>query len=126
MYKFARTLWERRGVCNLKGANVLEFLKLLPVIFLVFGCAAPIEEQPVTEDAGMAENTGLVTREPDTCGASEYAQYIGQAPSVLDELTIERKYRINVFGGIMTQEYDAFRINFDLGEDGAIAKVSCG
>lgn len=104
----------------------MKFLGFIPALFLVTACATAPANQPSTEDVITPVAPGLMEREPDICGATEYARFIGQPQSILDSLTIARKYRVTEFGGIVTQEYNAYRINFALAADGTISAVSCG
>lgn len=104
----------------------MRFLTFLPALFLVVACATAPADQPESDNAITPDPSGLQQREPDICGATEYARFIGQPQSILDSLTIARKYRVTEFGGIVTQEYNAYRINFALAADGTISAVSCG
>lgn len=69
---------------------------------------------------------GLIEREPDLCQAANYQSYVGQSGTIVPTLGITREYRVVPFGGIVTQEYNAGRLNFWLSQLGTIQKVGCG
>lgn len=78
---------------------------------------------PVTPVAGVA---GLETREPDLCGAKNYAGYLSQPGSVIPTLGISKDYRVVEYRGIEPQDYDPQRIVFRLDASGNIYNVDCG
>ncbi|MDF1872366.1 I78 family peptidase inhibitor [Vannielia sp.] len=98
----------------------------LPLILLlaVAGCQPAYEEGGPT-DAG-ADPSGLLEREPDTCGASNQQVAVGQPASVISTLGIRGTTRTVQPGAIITQEYNPSRMNFYLDGNGVITRVSCG
>lgn len=81
--------------------------------------------QPGDLIAGPVDDT-LVEREPDLCHAADYQLYLGQPGTLVASLGITRPYRVVEFGGIVSQEYDAGRINFWLTPSGEITRIGCG
>ncbi len=108
---------------------------LAPLTALVLALAACAPPAPQTPAAGAPQpgdlvgggSVGtLVEREPDLCRAADYQRYVGQPGSVVAGLGIARVYRVVEFGGIVTQEYDPARLNFNLDPSGVIVRVACG
>jgi hypothetical protein len=105
---------------------------LLLSALIAAGCAAP---PPAAPPPGGPQPGDLVSgivgdpleeREPDLCRAAEHQRFVGQPGSIVPALGITRRYRVIEFGGIVTQEYDAGRLNFYLSPDGIIQRVACG
>lgn len=108
------------------------------VAWPVFGAqppAAPAPEPamaqvPVQPAVGAlpppAGRTALRERQPDLCGASRYASAVGQPGSVVPGLGVTGDHRIVEHRGIVQQEYQAYRLNFRLDENGIITRVDCG
>ncbi len=99
---------------------------------LLAGCVPLPEEgpppnapQPGDLIAGPT-NGSLIEREPDLCKAADYQQYLGQPGTVVSTLFISRDYRVVPFAGIVSQEYNAGRLNFWLAETGEITRIGCG
>ncbi|MDO5619992.1 MAG: hypothetical protein Q4G24_00830 [Paracoccus sp. (in: a-proteobacteria)] len=74
----------------------------------------------------VAGGSGLQERQPDLCGASNYASYVGQPGSLVPGLGITKPYRVVEFRGIEPQNYDPNRIVFRLDSSGNIQNVDCG
>lgn len=98
------------------------------------GCAqAPVAPPPepivdiaVPAVAPVSGVSGLQTREPDSCGARNFASAVGQPGSVIPSLGVTREYRVVEFRGIEPQEYNALRMVFRLDQNNTITAVSCG
>ena len=105
----------------------LRYLTLLAVLAACGPAPGPDAPPP---DGGLTDlidvTPGLNDIEPDHCGAAAFDVYLGQPVGVLQGVPISRDYRVVPFDGIVTQEYNAYRINFRLNGRGAIAKVDCG
>jgi len=101
---------------------------LFPVLLLTAcGPVAAPDLPPPDDAAGFDDVTpGLNDIEPDHCGAADYDIYLGQPVAVLEGVPISRNYRVIPSDGIVTQEYNAYRINFRLNGRSDIAKVDCG
>ncbi len=111
--------------------------KLVPILIgavLLAACAEP-PPPPAAQPAGAPQPGDLVSgivgdpleeREPDLCRAAEHQRFLGQPGSIVPSLGISRRFRVIEFGGIVTQEYDAGRLNFYLAPDGTIQRVVCG
>ncbi|QDC08389.1 hypothetical protein FHY55_03635 [Oceanicola sp. D3] len=106
----------------------MKALKALILLTALSACQPPVETLP-EDDAPIQDNvdSGLVEREPDICGASAYrTSAIGQPASVIPTLGVTRKTRVIPHGGIVTQEYNPYRMNFYLDSTGLISRVTCG
>lgn len=88
------------------------------------GPGTAIPRGPIDYDAPV--EGALVERAPDLCSREEYQLYVGQDADVLQTLVIEREFRVIAPGDIVTQEYNASRLNFRLGRGNRIADVDCG
>ncbi len=106
----------------------MRSFKALILLTVLAACQPPVETLP-DDGAPIQDNvdSGLVEREPDICGASAYRERaIGQPSSVIPTLGVTRQIRVVPFGGIVTQEYNPYRMNFYLDSAGLVARVSCG
>ncbi|MFT7058233.1 MAG: hypothetical protein ACJASV_000733 [Pseudorhodobacter sp.] len=95
--------------------------------FLLIACT-PDPGRPVDivlPTASVPESI-LQSREPDSCGVAEVQGLIGQPEGNIRTVRISHRYRVVPFAGIVTQEYDAARLNFYLNESSVITRVSCG
>jgi hypothetical protein len=71
-------------------------------------------------------DNGLTEREPDTCALTQAEFLRGQPGTLVPTAGLTHPYRIIQPGSIITQEYNAARVNFYLDEAGIIARISCG
>ncbi|WP_168732981.1 I78 family peptidase inhibitor [Aliigemmobacter aestuarii] len=70
---------------------------------------------------------GLNDREPDTCKAADHVALLGQPGSAAATAAIAKPVRIVAPGMIVDQEeYDSFRVNFYLNDQGVIVRMNCG
>jgi hypothetical protein len=104
-------------------------LRLLPVLALLAACAARAPEPDplaaVPPDA-VDVTPGLTEQEPDTCKAAELAGLIGQPSAAVATAGITRPTRIVPAGGLVSQDYDAGRVNLYLDSAGSIVRIACG
>ena len=104
----------------------MKTVKALTLLLALGACQPavdPIEEAPGQE----TPDSGLVEREPDICGAAAYRERaVGQPQSIIPSLGVTREIRVIPQGGIVTQEYNPYRMNFYLDGSGNIARVTCG
>lgn len=64
--------------------------------------------------------------EQDSCGAGPYASLVGQDATALERVLIMRQIRVIRPGQAITMDYRPERINFEIGQDGTIARITCG
>ena len=84
---------------------------------------------PLVLSLGLAACMPVVVTPPDgtdTCGASSFRALVGQPRSVLDGIRFSQPVRIIPEGGVVTMDYSASRINFQLDGAGRIQRVYCG
>ena len=64
--------------------------------------------------------------EADTCKAAQFAGLIGQDATALERVLIMRQIRVIRPGDAITMDLRPTRINFDISEAEAIARIWCG
>ncbi|SMY08345.1 I78 family peptidase inhibitor [Flavimaricola marinus] len=64
--------------------------------------------------------------EDDTCGAAPYARLIGQDATALERELIMRQVRVIRPGMVVTMDFSAQRINFEIDDNNRIARIYCG
>jgi hypothetical protein len=74
----------------------------------------------------LLQDSGLQKREPDSCGAGELAGLVGQNEGMLRTVRLTRPFRVIPFGSLVTQEYNAARLDFYLDETSTITRITCG
>ena len=104
----------------------MKYLFPITAFLLMMGCAPPAEPPLIYVPPETFPDDELVKREPDSCGASDFAGLIGQSEGMLRTVILFDPYRVVPFGVLVTQDYNAQRINFYLDEAGLIAKIICG
>ncbi|WP_252945720.1 I78 family peptidase inhibitor [Oceanicola sp. 502str15] len=105
----------------------MKSLKALFLLTALAACQPPLETLPEDQLGETPPDSGLVEREPDICGASAYrGAALGQPASVIPTLGVNRETRVIPLGGIVTQEYNPYRMNFYLDGAGLITRLSCG
>ena len=62
----------------------------------------------------------------DQCGASGYADLIGQPSDIFASMTFPAPMRIIKYGMAVTMDYSPTRLNFDLDKSERIQRVWCG
>lgn len=85
---------------------------------LLSACAAAPAPSPVAQPAPIALE--------DTCRAAPQAKLIGQDATALERVLILGQVRIIRPGSAVTLEYRPERINFEIGADNSIRKITCG
>lgn len=93
-------------------------------VALCLGACMP-KPEPVAIPMPRPDN-GLKQQEPDSCGAKDLGHVIGKREGQLRTVHLKGRYRAIAPGGLVTQDYDAFRLNVYLDENGLIQQLSCG
>ncbi|MDO5657948.1 MAG: I78 family peptidase inhibitor [Paracoccus sp. (in: a-proteobacteria)] len=78
---------------------------------------------PIDTAAGGSR---LEEKQPDLCRASRFSHVIGQPADAVASLGITDSYRIVEFRGIEPQQYQPYRVNFHLDQQGLISRIECG
>ena len=92
---------------------------LFSVFLLLFGCAT-------LPDAPAVPGPAVPPPEEDSCGAGEYAALVGQDATALERVLIMREVRVIRPGQPVTADFRPQRINFVIGSDEKIERISCG
>lgn len=88
-------------------------------LILLTGCALmPTAEPPVGPPVPAPAN--------DTCGAGAHEALIGRDATALERVLILGQVRIIRPGQPVTMDYRAERINFNIGADETIVRITCG
>lgn len=103
----------------------MKYFLPLAALMLIVGCAPTPDPEPVYVPPPVFDN-GLVKREPDSCGADKVSNLLGQPEGMVRTVQMPNEYRIVPFGALVTQEYNAHRIDLYLDEKGLIARITCG
>jgi hypothetical protein len=61
----------------------------------------------------------------DACGAAELADMVGDPKSILDTMKFAVPVRVIEPGTAVTADFSPQRLNFEIAEDGTIAKIAC-
>ncbi len=75
---------------------------------------------------GVDLTPGFNDTEPDTCKAAGLQGMIGQPSGNLRTVPLAGAVRIIPPGALVTQEYDAHRIDVDVDSAGTILRIACG
>lgn len=62
----------------------------------------------------------------DTCGASQYQNYVGKPMSLLEAAQIGAKARVIAYNSAVTMDFNLSRLNFLGDSDDKIIRVYCG
>lgn len=95
------------------------------VITLLAACTSvppPVAQRPVVQPVEYA----LKQREPDSCNSARAAVFQGQPSAKIAPSGFPGPYRILPVGAIVTQEYNAARVNFHLDQNGVVSRIDCG
>jgi hypothetical protein len=103
-------------------------------LFAVLALAACVPGAPEPLPAGFAGDggggavalPGPAEGGPDTCQAAARQSLLGQPASVLASAGLSQPVRVIPLGGIVSQEYDATRLNLYLDAAGLIVRITCG
>ncbi|MGL4321643.1 MAG: I78 family peptidase inhibitor [Paracoccaceae bacterium] len=61
----------------------------------------------------------------DACGAAELADMVGEPKTILETMKFAVPVRVIEPGMAVTADYSPNRLNFEIAEDGTIAKIAC-
>ncbi len=102
---------------------MMKLRYILP--FLLVGCAPATDTGLESGGLEPVNTSGLEEKLPDTCKLDNYRAFVGQ-PLAASAIPTGINSRIVKPGTILTQEYDAARVNFYVDEAGTITRVICG
>ncbi|VAV88843.1 hypothetical protein MNBD_ALPHA06-518 [hydrothermal vent metagenome] len=87
---------------------------------------------PVTVSPNLRPSVGAIARAKpapgavDSCRAGEYVRLLDQPLSSLNAMRFSQQVRILMPDTIVTQDFIAKRLNFDIDKQGLIARLWCG
>ncbi len=93
----------------------------IPLIFLA-ACAGVTAPPPGGPPPSGSYPTGL----DNTCDGERYGPLVGQSGTALERVMILGQVRVIRPGSLTTQDYRPERINFEIGTDGRITRITCG
>lgn len=109
------TLCRSRGIGSIAAMRtVLPFLGALALLAACDVARVPPAVPPVP------------VGEADTCGGAQYAGLVGQDATALERVLIIGQVRVIRPGTAVTMDFRPQRLNFEVGEDGRIARIYCG
>lgn len=91
----------------------------LPLLLVLAACATQVPAPAPVENP-------LPVGLDDTCDAAPYGALIGQPATALERVLLLGQVRIIRPGSVVTQDYRTARINFHIGADETIQRISCG
>ena len=103
----------------------LRALPLLATLVLA-ACEAPTGGTTPPPTGGDAPAPVVPSPADDTCGAAGLASYIGQPASALDTARFANPVRVIRPGDMVTMDFNPQRLNFELDDQGEIARIRCG
>ncbi|HHQ4309859.1 TPA: I78 family peptidase inhibitor [Serratia fonticola] len=71
-------------------------------------------------------NSQTAEAEDDTCGASQYQNYVGKPLSALDGVNIPQQVRTIPYNSMVTMDFNLKRLNFLGDSEDKIIRVYCG
>lgn len=80
--------------------------------------------QQSSQEGATPQNAEEATR-ADVCGASHYANLVGQPASSINRDMLPPRARIISPGVMVTQDFSPERLNLRVGPDGKVASVQC-
>jgi hypothetical protein len=107
---------------------------ILPLLTasLLLGCLHAPAPKPMPRPVGpiavapVPIANGPTLHEPDSCGAAELAGLVGQNEGMMRTVNLTGPTRTIPFGTLVTQEYNAARLNVYLDQTGTISRITCG
>ena len=101
--------------------------RALPLLAaLALAACEPTPGRPTPPGGAPDPGPALPDPSEDTCGASDLAGLIGQDAGVLDAARFANPVRVIRPGDLVTLDFNPQRLNFELDEAGAIARIRCG
>ena len=100
----------------------MRLILALPMLLAACVASAPSPSTgPVAPPSGSYP-TGL----DNTCDGERYGPLVGQDATALERVLIMGLVRVVRPGSVVTQDYRPERINFEIGADNRIARITCG
>jgi uncharacterized lipoprotein YajG len=97
----------------------MRHLPLMACLILLSACAMP----PASV---LQDGPTVPVASEDSCGAGQYAGLIGQDATSLERVLIMGQVRLIRPDQAVTMDFSAERINFWIGADNRIVRITCG
>jgi len=102
----------------------MRYFVVLAVLTLA-ACSGPTG--PISSGAPAGPVAGsFPTGMENTCDGERYGTLVGQDATALERVLILGQVRVIRPGMVVTQDYRPERINFEIGSDGRVARITCG
>lgn len=96
------------------------------VVLALMGCA-PTPVVPVAVvDLNVDLTPGWNEAEPDTCGATPFLHLVGGPVDRVHTAGLPGIYRVLAPGVIVSQEYNAHRVDIQVDAKGTVTRLTCG
>mgnify|MGYP000530713279 CR=1 FL=1 len=118
-----------QDVCSLhagrkEGISLIRYFILAGLVALA-GCTGPTG--PISSGASSGPVTGsFPTGIDNTCDGERYGTLVGQDATALERVLILGQVRVIRPGMVVTQDYRPERINFEIGTDNRVTRITCG
>jgi len=93
-------------------------MKYLIPLLLLGACTATDSVQSADRVAPLAQD--------DSCNAAAVAGLVGQDATALERVLLLGPMRMIRPGTVVTQDYSPARINFHIGADNVLRRITCG
>ncbi len=90
---------------------------MLAALLALTACSSSPEQEAASSPADV---------ENDSCGASQYQNYVGKPLSALDGVNIPHQVRTIPYNSVVTMDFNLQRLNFLGDSDDNIIRVYCG
>ncbi|MGL5009191.1 MAG: I78 family peptidase inhibitor [Paracoccaceae bacterium] len=91
------------------------------LLLVTFAALAACQPQPDPRYLGPPEPAPGV----DACGAAELQDMVGDPKTIIAAMTFAVPVRVIEPGMAVTADFSPDRLNFEIAEDGTIAKIAC-
>lgn len=100
---------------------------ILPVILAGLAACTTQPSGPISSGAPSGPVAGsFPTGMDNTCDGERYGTLVGQDATALERVLILGQVRVIRPGMVVTQDYRPERINFEIGTDNRVARITCG
>lgn len=100
-----------------------NIFKALSLAFVVSACAPDAQShESLNESAPLNDTVDIST----PCDPSLYVHMIGSDAEALTKMALPKRHRIVKPGRMMTMDFLEDRVNFFVGPNGTIDRITCG
>ena len=99
---------------------------LVAITVLLAGCAGTGPTSTGSISSGAPQAGSYPTGLENTCNGERYGTLVGQDATVLERVLIMGQVRVIRPGSVVTQDYRPERLNFEIGTNNQISRITCG